>query len=339
MTEVLDAEARHVLGRMRANGGGATWPDLRAWGVGRAVVLRMLRRGCIVRSARGAYRLPDPASVDVWQQRRSRHLMISASMCGAARVLGLRTAALGLGLPVASMPREPEFIRPPHSRTVVGARVVRRALAPDDVTEINGLPITTVERTAVDVALDLPTPQALVTVDAALRRGGDRQLMIETLSRMGRVSGVDRARTTLAWGDPHSESALESRGRGELMMRGAPRPMCNVTFRIGSVEFRSDLWWGRLHVSGEADGALKYDLRRSGERVLWMEKRRQEWFEDVVGVPVLRFIDEEVRWTPSSLYDRFLRKVDRRGASPWVPPRELEIFQRPLPGRDPDVGW
>ena len=122
-------------------------------------------------------------------------------------------------------------------------------------------------------------------------------------------------------------------------MRGAPRPMCNVTFRLGPVEFRSDLWWGHLQVSGEADGALKYDMRQGGERTLWKEKRRQEWFEEVIDVPVLRFIDEEVRLASSDLYDRFVRKVDRRDASLWVPPAELEIFQRPPPGIDREVRW
>ena len=123
------------------------------------------------------------------------------------------------------------------------------------------------------------------------------------------------------------------------MTCGAPRPLCNVSFRIGSAEFRSDLWWDHLQVAGEADGALKYDMRLGGDRTLWKEKRRQEWFEEVVDVPVLRFIDEEVRLAPADVYERFVRKVDRRGASLWVPPAELEIFQRPPAGFDQPTKW
>ena len=259
-----DAEVVEALRRMRANGGGATRSDLTAWGVGRAVVERMVRRGCILRSARGAYRLPAPASADIWQQRRSLHLMTAASLGGPDRVLAIRTGALALALPVPGVPRLPEFIRPPHSRALLDARVVRRVLAPEDVTVVNGLPVTTIERTAVDVALDLPTPQALVTVDAALRRGADPQVMLEILDRVGRVPGVSRARTTLDWGDPYSESALESRGRGELMTCGAPRPLCNVSFRIGSTEFRSDLWWDRP--AGGRRGGRRAEVRHAPRR-------------------------------------------------------------------------
>ena len=61
-------------------------------------------------------------------------------------------------------------------------------------------------------------------------------------------------------------------------------------------------------MAGEADGALKYDMRLGGDRTLWKEKRRQEWFEEVVDVPVLRFIDEEVRLAPADVYDALRAK-------------------------------
>ena len=339
MSPTDDPEVTSALNRMWENGGGATSTDFRRWQLSRAAVNRMLRSGAVVRSARGSYRLCGTSAGDVWQKRRSEHLMNSASMAGPERVLAYRSAALAWDLPVVSVPPRPELIRPPQSRAISSARVVRRALSEDEVTLIKGVPATTLERTAVDVALDLPTPQALITVDAALRRGGDRQRMLQILERAGSTRGIQRARSTVAWADGHAESALESRGRGELMVRGAPAPLCNVSFRLESLEFRVDLWWQHAEIAGEADGALKYDQEEFGTRVLWEEKRRQEWLEEEVGIRMLRFIDEEVRLAPADLYRRFVRKAEGRGATLWVPPAELEIFQRPIPGSKGGVTW
>lgn len=265
--------------------------------------------------------------------------MAAAALSGQDRVLGLRTAALAWGLPVSSFPSRVELVRPPGSRRPSTARVVRRALDVDMVSLVKGVPVTCLERTAVDVSLDLPSPQALVTVDAALRRGADRRLMQKMLNNMGSVPGVGQARTTLQWADGHSESALESRSRGELLVRGAPRPWCNVSFRIDDLEFRLDHWWKGLALGGEADGALKYSSDQGNPAVLWKEKLRQDWFEDEVGLSVMRYIDREVRLAPRGLYARFARKLERCSGQVWVPPTELEIFRRPLPHEGDGWTW
>jgi hypothetical protein len=200
------------------------------------------------------------------------------------------------------------------------------------------VPIASIERTAVDIAADLSTPQALVTVDAALRRGVPRQQLIATLRSLGRVQGCRTARQTLEWADPHSESALESAGRGELLVRQAPPPYCNVSFRIDDTEFRADEWWPQFALLGEADGQLKY-CGDAEPTSLWKEKLRQEWFEDVVGLPVLRYIDAEVRLAPDELFERWRRKVDRAERRRWTPPPGLEIFQRPPPGSAAPWQW
>jgi len=87
-----------------------------------------------------------------------------------------------------------------------------------------------------------------------------------------------------------------------------------------------------LVVAGEADGTLKYSDDEGASRVLWREKLRQEWIEDVLGLSVLRYIDAEARLTPDTLYARFQRKAARAGGALWLPPDGLVIVHEALPG-------
>jgi hypothetical protein len=258
--------------------------------------------------------------------------MTAASMVSNGGGFARGTAALAWALPVAQFPDRAELLRGRGSKTLLGCRVMRRSVVEGEVVSLNGVPVTSPERTAVDLALDLPVPEALITVDAVLRRGASRDQMMAIVDRIGRGPQAERARMTLEWADPRSESALESRGRGELMVRGAPRPLCNVTFRRGDVAFRLDHWWPGLALAGEADGALKYSSDKRGMRSLWQEKRRQEWFEDELGLVMFRYIDVEVRQTPEALYERFVRRATNAGSALWVPPEGLQIIKEPLPG-------
>ncbi len=217
--------------------------------------------------------------------------------------------------------------------------MVRRALHPSEVVYVNGVPVTSLERTAVDVALDLPTPEALITVDAAIRRGGDRKKMLAILEGMGSVRGCREARRTLDWADGHSESPLESRGRGELMLQGVPRPLSNVTFRFEGEEVRPDHWWEGLGIVGEADGAGKYDETKITDQPLWAERLRHGWLENQLGLRVVRYVDREIRLSPQDVAARWRREVAWRERLPWEPPPGLEIFQRPLPGSADQIRW
>ncbi|MEO8107274.1 MAG: hypothetical protein ABI720_08135 [Actinomycetes bacterium] len=340
MTLDHDAVRSHVVQNMLAAGGGASHAQMMAWGVSRLDLSRLLRSGVICRSRREHFVLPwGGENSDHWQRTRSMHLRVAAAAAVRESPVGLRSAALMWRLPVWQIPRRVELIRPPGSGPWKGLRVVRRLLSAGDVTAINGVPVTTLERTAVDIALDVPTPKALITVDAALRRGASRETMAGILTRMGSVRGCREARRTLDWADGNSESPLESRGRGELMLLGVVQPLSNVSVRLGDIEFRADHWWMGLGVAGEADGEGKYGKRPGEEETLWAEKLRQEWFEEELGLYVVRYVDREIRLAPQRVADRLQRKVDRRRRDPWEPPPGLEVFQRPHPGSDAPIRW
>ena len=217
--------------------------------------------------------------------------------------------------------------------------MVRRPPDPEHIVLINTVHVTSLERTAVDVALDLPTPQALITVDAVLRRGADLHLMMTLLRSLGPVHGCRRAHQTLIWADGHSESPLESFGRGRLLLQGIPQPSSNISLRLDGQEFRTDHWWDDLGIAGEADGRGKYNLPISSHDTLWAEKLRQEWFEDALGLSVVRYVEREVRLAPHAVAARWERRAAQRLSKPWMPPVGLEVFQRPISGTNEPIRW
>ena len=311
-------------------GGGTTTSQLNEWGLSSGKIDRLVRDGQLVRVARGCYRLPSTAGDDYWAELRSDHLKSMAAQITPDAVAGFRTAALLWDLPVSDMPPHPEVIRPPRSHRPRGLRTVCTALSMQDVVTVNGIAVTTMARTAVDIAADLPIPQALVTLDAALRNGVRRELMTEIVQRRGAFAGVANARQAIEWADPFAESPVESRGRGELLIRGVPRPECNLTFCFQGEEFRPDAYWKGTGLTGEADGRGKYDRERWVEDPLWAERLRHQWFEDEVGMKVFRWIDREMRHSPDAATARWRRLAARPEVRLWVPPTGLEIVRRPL---------
>ena len=174
------------------------------------------------------------------------------------------------------------------------------ALAPDEVTEVEGIRVTTVERTAVDVACSTPMgfAGALTIFDAALRAGADRGVMSRMLDGVRR--GVAQARRALRYADAAAESPGESWSRAQMIEAGLPRARLQHEFvdDDGTVIARTDFDWQGLLV-GEFDGAVKYrKYLRPGETA-FDAVRREKYREDVLrrwGIMV-------IRWTWSDLED------------------------------------
>lgn len=72
--------------------------------------------------------------------------------------------------------------------------------------EIDGLPVTNLDRTVVDCALMLSYRQALILLDHALRRGCSREWLESECARLAGVRGVAAFRKALAFSNPLSES-------------------------------------------------------------------------------------------------------------------------------------
>ncbi|MDR2280807.1 MAG: hypothetical protein LBE07_08150 [Gordonia sp. (in: high G+C Gram-positive bacteria)] len=177
-------------------------------------------------------------------------------------------------------------------RVIHGAR-----LGQDDVVEVDGVRVTSVARTAADIALSTAKfPQALTAFDAALRAGGDTEAITRFLECSRR--GVSAARRALGFADGRSESPGESWSRAQMIEGDLPVPDLQVEYalRDGSIA-RCDFGIDDVFV-GEFDGLVKYrrDMRGGDnpEDVVIREKIREDRLRDL-DLDVRRWIWDDLR--------------------------------------------
>jgi predicted transcriptional regulator of viral defense system len=174
------------------------------------------------------------------------------------------------------------------------------ALEPDEVTMVDGLLVTSVARTVVDLARVAAFDSAVVTADGALHRGlvTPDELAV-ALDRGSRRPGNSAARRVIAAADGGSESPGETRSRLAIARGGLPAPVLQHEVRAAGRTWRVDFWWGGPGVVGEFDGRVKYGrlLAPRGDpgEAVFAEKLR----EDALRAHGLMV----VRWTWADLSD------------------------------------
>ena len=201
-------------------------------------------------------------------------------------------------------------------------------LPADQCTVVDGMPVTDVRRTAVDLARHQPMDRALVPMDAAARRLvlGDRPMAATTtrhrvrdaarrraareelLAVVGSMTGwpgVVGARRAAQVCDPAAESPFESRSRGWMLATSLPVPACGVQVEGASgAAYSVDFWWEQQRVAGEADGLAKYG--GGDPAVIRAERIRQSDLE-AAGVRVVRWTTGEPPWEVIARLDVVLR--------------------------------
>ncbi|MCF8587354.1 hypothetical protein L5G28_01415 [Gordonia sp. HY285] len=204
---------------------------------------------------------------------------------------------------------------------VVSARRARRRslrlravpLVPEEAIVVDGLSVTSLERTAVSVACTSPMgfAGALTVFDGALSQGASRQSMTRMLDAP--MHGVAVARRALALADADSANPAESWSRAQMIEGGLPHPRLQHEFYdANGFVARSDFDWDGVLVA-EFDGYGKYeDYNIYGQTpidVLKREKRRQARLEDL-GVDIVR-----LEWL----------HLERRLVVPRIKPRLLRL--------------
>jgi len=170
------------------------------------------------------------------------------------------------------------------------------------VVTVDGVQVTGVARTVLDVARTWEFAAALVAADHALHRAWATPARLTTeLEAAGRGRGVRRARRVVDAASARSESVGESLSRARMIELGLPLPeLQHVVEDDAGVVGRVDFWWPGLGLVGEFDGRLKYraagvpDGRPVEDRV-WAEKRREDRLR-ALGLSV-------VRWTWDTALD------------------------------------
>jgi very-short-patch-repair endonuclease len=283
-------------------GGRASWQMLRALGVRRTSLETALRQGRVVRTRRGQFR---SSGLDT-------ALDAAIAVTG---VLSHRSAALHLGLEVATAPEKPEVIVR-RNRNLSPAHRARvspfyRNLAASEVRQ----GVTTPVRTVLDCARDLPYAEALVVADSALRR---EVTNVDQLRRAARaLRGPRSAAAARVAGTAHVRSAnvFESSLRAIALDAGLDVvPQTQVTDRglFAMVDLADE--GRRLVIEAES---FEFHATRRGFR---RDVRRYTELA-VFGWTVLRFTWEDVTLQPH--YVRWALESWRRWhdlGSPVGPP-------------------
>jgi hypothetical protein len=228
------------------------------------------RRGELVRLRRGVYAGPvadaDPQAL----HRRAALAALYAVRQPA--VLSHDTAALFWGLPVLTMPTRVHITTGP-GRAPAGVRGVtkhRVTLEGADIVEREGgVPVTSLERTLLDLLRTSTFEAGVVTMDAALasRAGrtdeaaGDalRDALNERIANSSSSPGTHIASSVLGFADARSESPGESLSRARMLQLGFVAPELQHEVReAGRLLGRVDFWWPSQRIVGEFDGAVKY---------------------------------------------------------------------------------
>ena len=282
---------------------------------------RRRRRGEFERVRPGAYAPPHPEAPGPAARHRQ---LIEATLpqLSAEAILSYTSAAVLHGLPVWT-----DDLRTVHlTRPRTGGGGKRRPwltmhaqpLEAADVTAVDGILVTSLERTLFDLARTLPYERAVAAGDRALALGMSLEILGEMLQRGRLWKGINQARRAAAFVDGRSDSPGESVSRVRIADFGlpAPQPQLPVMLPNGRTVY-GDFGWPEFKTIGEFDGLVKYEkLLRPGESaadVVVREKRREDMLR-ALGWQIVRWIWEDLsRFGP--IQSELLAAFDRGRAS------------------------
>lgn len=273
----------------------------------------LVRRKEWARLRRGAYLeglVPDD---DVELHR----LLVRATLAAFRRpaVVSHQSAAVLHGMPLWDIRLDRVHVtrQPPawnDTSPVLVAHVAR--LRDEEIVEIDGTPVTSRVRTALDLARSLPHETAVVALDGALRT--KKLTMAQLREHLFDIAGSPGSRAAaraVAFADGRSGSVGESRSR--MLLHRLGMPPSDLQFRVTTPEGRfvaqTDFAWESARLVGEFDGRIKYGrLLRPGQDpgdAVFAEKQREDAIRDE-DLSVVRWI-----WTDLQRPERLKARVGR----------------------------
>ena len=155
----------------------------------------------------------------------------------------------------------------PVRRAGIEAHVGR--LRADEVAVVDGIPITTVPRTILDLAVREPRRRIERAIhEAEVRRLHDALSLPDLIRRYPRRRGARLLRAILAdraWEESITKEALEELFAAFLERHGLPRPATNRWLQIAGVWIEADCVWYDQKVIVELDGYAVHGTRRRFE--------------------------------------------------------------------------
>lgn len=257
-------------------------------------LLRRHSRGEVVQLHRGAY---VESSIWVALDADARHRALSLAVAlhfGGDPVFCQLTAAAFWRLPrIGAWPLAPHIAGAKGAASRTAAFVRHGTGLPRVAETIDGLRVTTLAATVVDVAASVGFAHGVVIADAALRRtlqpveGVPRTTLVraeleQELQRISLTHGARRACRVVQFADPRADRPGESMSRVSMLLGGVALPQVQRSLTGASGKaYTVDFFWEQFNVIGEFDGKYKYTdpaymNGRTPQQVLYDEKLRED---------------------------------------------------------------
>jgi very-short-patch-repair endonuclease len=285
-----------------------TREQLRGLGVGEHGIAERIRTGRLHRLHRGVYAVGHDAL------KPQAHWLAAVLACGPGAVLSHASAAAHWGIRQSAAAKVDVTV-PARSgrRERKGIRLHRsRRLAPEEATTHEGIPVTTVARTLLDLA-DVLAAQALKrTIDEAEYRG---LLDMTSLIAVVQSNPGRRGQQVLRLAREEPEMTRSELEEGFLEMverRGLPRPRAAV--KIDGYE--ADFVWPEAKLVVELDGRAAHGTRGAfeGDRVRDRHLLR-------LGYRTVRLTDRALRYEEDEIVADVEALLSRSRASSKPPTR------------------
>lgn len=198
-------------------------------------------------------------------------------------VLCLESAAVIHGIPGFGEPRDIHLYDPDLTKTWRHADALTHTSGDlREIVLIDGIHVTSLRDTIVDLARVAQPAHALAMTDAAISLVQGGAVALGELFDRGLAQQNQRGRARMRWvwqnADERAESPAESVSRAVMLWSGFERPELQRVFRYEGHEDRTDFYFASCGAVGESDGWGKYELdspEEARER-LKDEKRRED---------------------------------------------------------------
>jgi very-short-patch-repair endonuclease len=288
--------------------GVVTREQLRCLGVGETGIRERIRTRRLHRLRRGVYAVGHTALP------YGAHRMAAVLTCGDGAVLSHLDAAAHWELRQSSSGLIHVTVPSYNGRRAPkGIRIHRSGrLGPTEVTVHEGIPVTTIPRTLLDLA-DILSPQALKRAidEADYRNRFDLTALIAAVEgNPGRSSA--RLMAAVGRAEERTRSPLEDRFLALTDRHGLPRPRVNVW--LGECE--ADFLWPEQRLVVETDGRDAHGTRAAVDRDRAKDLKLRQ-----AGYRVIRYTDSQLRYDEEAIADELRALLSRSRASSNSPKR------------------
>jgi very-short-patch-repair endonuclease len=232
--------------------------------------------------------------------------------CGPGAVLSHISAAVHWNLLNYDTP-QPEVTAPASRQGVPGIRLHRtRSLDAQDTTKHQGIPITTVHRTLLDIAAHAPEHHLERALAQAERlQLYDHRAIDGAMARANGHRGTKQLADAIADDPQFTRSELEARMRRLVRAHGLPQPVFNTSLDAPDHPgIEVDCYFPTHRLVVETDG---WDTHRT--RQAFEDDRAKDAALTAAGYTVMRFTWRQLRDDPHTVADRIKATIGYDAAS------------------------